>query len=258
VRAEVCVDTVAGAIAAQEAGADRIELCGALATGGLTPSAGLLDEALAATRIPVHVLVRPRDGDFVYDRHEVSAMLRDVAVAARSGAHGVVVGALTVGGEVDVETCKRLVGAAGGLSVTFHRAFDLAREPFAALDAVAGLGAHRLLTSGQEATAHDGAPLIAGLVHAAADRLVVMAGGGITAHNVAEIRRRTGVSEVHFSARTTVDSAARYRNPRVGLSTPDGDYTRRATSRAVIEAILAAAAAEGVSGTLDDAGDHVS
>jgi copper homeostasis protein len=240
VRAEVCVDTVAGAVAAQEAGADRIELCAALGVGGLTPSAGLIEQTLAATDLPVHVLIRPRDGDFSYDRYEVSTMLRDVALAARSGAHGVVVGALTVDGEVDVETCERLVGAAAGLSVTFHRAFDLAREPVPALEVVVGLGAHRLLTSGQEATALDGAALIAGLVRAAGDRLVVMAGGGITAANVALLRDRTGVSEVHFSARATVDSAARYRNPRVGLSTPDGDYTRRATSRAAIEAILAA------------------
>lgn len=228
-------------MAAEQAGADRIELCAALGVGGLTPSAGLVEETLAATDLPVHVLIRPRDGDFIYDRYEVSAMLRDIAMVARSGAHGVVVGALTVDGEVDSETCERLIGAAGGLSVTFHRAFDLAREPFAALEAAVGLGAHRLLTSGQEPTALDGAPLIAALVRAAAGRSVVMAGGGITAHNVAEVLSRTGAPEVHFSARSTVDSASRYRNPRVALSTPDGDYSRRATDRVSIEAILAAA-----------------
>jgi copper homeostasis protein len=238
--AEVCVDTVAGAVAAREAGADRVELCCALGAGGLTPGAGLVEETLAAAAIPVHVLVRPRDGDFLYDRYEVSAMVRDVGRAARLGAHGVVVGALTADGDVDVETGKRLVDAAGGLPVTFHRAFDLARHPYEALDAVLGLGAGRLLTSGGEATALAGAPLIAGLVRAAGDRLTVMAGGGVTADTVARIVAGTGVREIHFSARATVDSAARYRNPRVALSGPDGDYTRRSTSRAAIEAILAA------------------
>jgi copper homeostasis protein len=244
VRAEVCVDTVAGALAAEEAGADRIELCAALGTGGLTPSAGLIGEVLAATALPVHVLIRPREGDFVYDRREVSVMVRDVEAAVRVGAHGVVVGALTAAGDLDVDACRRLFDAAGGRPVTVHRAFDLARDPFGALDAVLGLGADRLLTSGQEATALDGAPLIAGLVRAAGDRLTVMAGGGITAGNVARVVRETGVTEIHFSARTTVDSAARHRNPRVTLSTPDGDRTRRVTDPATIRAILKAARQE--------------
>jgi copper homeostasis protein len=233
---EVCVDTVAGALAAQEGGADRIELCAALRTGGLTPSAGLLDEVLAVTSIPVHVLIRPRDGDFLYDRHDVSAMTRDVGFAARRGAHGVVVGALTADGDVDTDTCGRLLDAAEGLPVTFHRAFDLARRPLHALDAVLGLGADRLLTSGQEATALDGAPLIADLVRAAGDRLTVMAGGGITADTVAGLLAATGVTEVHFSARAAAPSAARHRNTRLAL----GDYTRHTTDRATIEAILAA------------------
>lgn len=233
--AEVCVDTVAGALVAQEAGADRIELCSALGVDGLTPSAGLLAEVLAGASVPVHVLIRPRDGDFLYDRHEVAVMVRDVDLAVRLGAHGVVVGALTPDGDVDVDTCRRLVDAAGGLPVTFHRAFDLTRRPLAALDVIAGLGADRLLTSGQAATAPDGAALLADLVRA--DRLVVMAGGGITARNVAGLVAGTGVPEIHFSARATVDSAARHRNPRLPLGGP----TRRATSRATVEAILAAA-----------------
>jgi copper homeostasis protein len=238
-RAEVCVDTVAGALAAQEAGADRLELCAALGTGGLTPSAGLLEEVLATVTLPVHVLVRPRDGDFLYDRHEVSVMTRDVDRAVRTGAHGVVVGALTPDGDVDLETCARLLDAAAGLPVTFHRAFDLARRPLDALEAVAGLGVDRLLTSGQEATALAGAPLIAALVRTAGDRLSVMAGGGVTAATVGRIVAETGVPEIHFSARAEVASAARHRNVRVALS--GSDYERRATSREVVEAVLAAA-----------------
>lgn len=237
---EVCVDTVAGALAAQAGGADRIELCAGLSTGGLTPSLGLVEETLAAVTIPVHVLVRPRDGDFIYDRHEVSAMVRDVAAVARAGAHGVVVGALTAGGELDVATCARLRDAAEGRPVTVHRAFDLARDPRRALDAAVALGASRLLTSGQEATALAGAELIAELVRSAGDRLTVMAGGGVTAANVARVVAATGVAEVHFSARSAVDSAATWRNPRVGLSGPEGDYTRRATDRATVEAVVKA------------------
>ncbi|WP_203933407.1 copper homeostasis protein CutC [Virgisporangium ochraceum] len=240
-RAEVCVDSVAGALAAQEAGAHRVELCSALGTGGLTPSAGLVEEVLAAIALPVHVLVRPREGDFVHDAHEVAVMARDVGLAVRLGAHGVVVGALTPDGDVDLDTCGRLVDAAAGRPVTFHRAFDLARDPLDALDAVLALGADRLLTSGQEATALAGAPLIAALVRAAGDRLTVMAGGGVTAGNVARIVAATGVREIHFSGRDRVASAARYRNERVALSGPAGDYERRTTSRAVIEAVLAAA-----------------
>lgn len=244
-RFEVCVDGVAGALAAGEAGADRVELCCALGEGGLTPSAGLVEAVLAATAIPVNVLIRPRGGDFCYDRYEVRTMLRDIEFAAERGVHGVVIGALTADGDVDSDICRQLTAAAGGLPVTFHRAFDLTRDPFEALEAVVDLGADLLLTSGQDATALDGAPLLAELVRAAAGRVTVLAGGGITEHNVARVLRLTGVPEIHFSARTTVDSPARHRNPRVTLGTnahTDG-YTRRSTSRAAIGSIMAAARA---------------
>jgi copper homeostasis protein len=202
-----------------------------------------VEAVLAATAIPVNVLIRPRDGDFSYDRYEVRTMLRDIELAAERGVHGVVIGALTADGDVDVDVCRQLTAAAGGLPVTFHRAFDLARDPFGALEAVVDLGADRLLTSGQDATALDGAPLLAGLVQAAAGRVTVMAGGGITEHNVARVARLTGVPEIHFSARTTVDSPARHRNPRVALGANGHAHAhaRRSTSRAAIESIMAAA-----------------
>jgi copper homeostasis protein len=233
------VDSAAGAVAAAEGGADRVELCCALFEGGLTPSAGAIAATVAAAPIDVHVLIRPRGGDFIYDRYEVDAMLRDLEVAAEAGARGVVLGALTPDGDVDRALCERLVKAAGGLSVTFHRAFDMAREPFDALEAVIDLGAGRLLTSGQDASALEGAPLIAELVRAAGDRLVVMPGGGITDRNVARVVELTGASEVHCSARTTVDSAARHRNgrPAMGGALRPEEFTRRTTSADAVAAI---------------------
>lgn len=241
-RFEVCVDGVDGVLAAQAAGAHRVELCSALSEGGLTPSAGLLATALDAATIDVNVLIRPRGGDFVYDRHEVRAMRRDIEAVAAAGAHGIVIGALTEDGDVDTAVCRELLSGAGGLSVTFHRAFDMARRPREALAAVVDLGADRLLTSGQEASAVDGAPLIAELVVAAGDDLVVMPGGGVTAANIRRLLAATGAREVHFSARTTVDSPARHRNPRVAMGAAGTDeYTRRRTSQAAIESLIAAA-----------------
>ena len=242
-RFEVCVDDVAGVLAAQEGGADRVELCCALFEGGLTPSAGTVETVRAMSSIDVNVLIRPRGGDFIYDRYEVRAMLRDVEIAAELGVHGVVVGALTEDGDVDVALCRQLVSAAQGLSVTFHRAFDMARRPFDSLEAIVDLGADRLLTSGQEASALEGAPLIADLVAAAADRLIVMPGGGITEHNVLRILDLTGASEIHFSARTSAESAARHRNTRVAMggALRSEEYVRRRTSPAAIGSVVSTA-----------------
>ncbi|MEJ3745712.1 copper homeostasis protein CutC [Actinomycetes bacterium KLBMP 9797] len=243
-RFEVCVDGVDGVLAARAAGADRVELCCALFEGGLTPSAGLLTTALAAaTTIDVNVLIRPRGGDFVYDRHEVRAMRHDIELVAAAGAHGIVIGALTEDGDVDGPVCRELLSAAGGLSVTFHRAFDMVRRPLDALEAVIDLGVDRLLTSGQESTALEGAPLLAELVTAAAGRIVVMPGGGITARNVRRVIDQTGAREVHFSAATTVESPARHRDTRatMGGALRADEFRRRHTAQPTIESIIAAA-----------------
>lgn len=242
-RFEVCVDDVAGVLAAQEAGADRVELCCALFEGGLTPSAGMTETVRAVASIDVNVLIRPRGGDFVYDRHDVRAMLRDVEIAAGLGVHGMVIGALTEDGDVDVALCRELRAAAPGLSVTFHRAFDMCRRPFDALEAIVDLGADRLLTSGQETSALEGAPLIADLVVAAGDRLAVMPGGGVTARNVRRILDLTGAGEVHFSARTAVESPMRHRNTRVSMggALRGEEYARRRTDATAIGAIVSAA-----------------
>jgi copper homeostasis protein len=241
---EVCVDSAAGARVAQDAGSHRVELCSGLFEGGITPSMGLIETTLrAAPDIDVHVLIRPRGGDFIYDDYEIQAMLRDIGTAVELGAHGVVIGALTAEGDVDVPLCARLVAAAEGRSVTFHRAFDMTRDPFVALESLIALDVARVLTSGLDASALEGAPLLAELVRAAGDRIIVLPGGGITVRNVERILRLTGATEIHFSGRATVDSPAQHRNGLIGMGgvLRGDEFQRRVTSFATVSGIQARA-----------------
>lgn len=218
VRYEACVESAAGVRAALRAGVDRVELCADLAVGGTTPSIGLVSWAAAAAtaaaprrsggRLAVHVLIRPRGGDFVYSPDELDVMARDIAAAKSAGADGLVFGVLTPAGEVDRAACERLVAQARPASITFHRAFDQAANPQDALHAVMSLGADRLLTSGAAATALEGASMIAGLVRQAAGGLIVLPGGGVTETTGPEILRRTGASELHFSGRSSAPPLA--------------------------------------------------
>jgi copper homeostasis protein len=202
-RFEVCTESADGVRAALAVGADRIELCADLAVGGTTPSLGMTEWAagLSAGRIGVHVLVRPRGGDFVYSADERDIMLRDIVAARSAGAGGIVIGALTRARAVDLGLMASLIEAARPASVTFHRAFDETADPLAALDDVLKIGVDRLLTSGTAISALEGADLIAELVCRSAGRLTVLPGGGVTAANAAEILRRTGARELHFSGR---------------------------------------------------------
>lgn len=204
-RYEVCVETAGGVRAALAAGADRVELCADLAAGGVTPSIGLVEWAASVTggRLGVHVLIRPRGGDFVYDADEEDVMARDIRAAKAAGADGVVIGALTPDAAVEEALTARLMSLARPMSVTFHRAFDETADPAAAFGDVLALGADRLLTSGGAATALEGAAVIAELVRRGGGTIEVMAGGGVTEHTAAEIVRRTGVRELHFSARAS-------------------------------------------------------
>lgn len=145
---EIAANSVASAVAAEEGGADRIELVSALELGGLTPSHGMIALARERVRIPIYVLIRPRAGDFLYSDLETETMLRDIATCAHLGCDGVVIGALGADGNIDMERCRAMVAAAGGLGVTFHRAFDMARDPRRALEDVIGLGCEQVLTSG--------------------------------------------------------------------------------------------------------------
>jgi copper homeostasis protein len=194
---EAAVGTLAEALAAQRVGTDRIELCVNLDEGGTTPSTGLTAAVIDGTRLPVFLLIRPRVGDFVYTVDEIDQMIRDVHTAATIGIAGIVTGALTSDGRVDVGQTRALVEAAGGLPVTFHRAFDAAINMPDALEQLVDLGVTRVLTSGGAPTALEGAGVIAALVNQARDRITVVAGGGIREHNVTDVIGRTGVRELH-------------------------------------------------------------
>lgn len=186
---------------ALERGAGRVELCERIDLGGITPRETLIRDAVSVG-LPVNVLVRPRGGDFVFTEDEVLAMLESIELCGRTGAAGVVVGALHEDGSVDMDTMKRLVHAARshGLSVTFHRAFDVCAEPQVALEQIIELGCDRLLTSGQAATALEGVGLIAELVRQAAGRLIVMPGAGVRPSNLEYVREKTGAVEFHGTA----------------------------------------------------------
>ena len=197
---ESCCTDVAQICRAQEAGARRIELCEKLAVGGVTPAAELLKAAISVAKVPVNVLVRPRGGDFVFSAAEADTMLRDIELCREAGAAAVVIGALDSRGEVDMPLMRRLCDAASGMSVTFHRAFDVCADPLAAFEDVLALGCDRLLTSGHESDAFKGRFFIAELVERAAGRIIVMPGCGVRRSNIARIAADTGAVEFHASS----------------------------------------------------------
>jgi copper homeostasis protein len=240
---EVCVEGIDGLLAAQSAGADRVELCASLLEGGITPSFGTVRTALDLSAIPFHVIVRPRGGDFLYSEVEYRSMLADVASLREMAVAGVVVGCLSADGTIDEARMTALVEAAGPLAVTCHRAFDMTRDASEALEALIRCGVDRVLTSGQRDTALDGADLLAALVRQAGERIVILGCGALDTANIAEVRARTGLVEMHFAALKDLPSAMRYRNPHVGMGGTDLDreyrntVTDTATVAATIEAV---------------------
>ena len=237
---EICLDDVGGARTAETAGAQRVELCAALGLGGLTPSVGFVRSALASVRsIGVQVLVRPRPGDFVLDAADLEIMAADMAaflaLPRASGVDlGFTLGALTPTGAVDETALARLVAAAGGAPLTFHKAFDAVPDRSAALEVLVALGVGRVLTSGGEASARAGAQALAELVQAAAGRIAVMAGGGIRAHDVAEVVARARVRDVHLRAPVELPSASTTGRTAYDLG------TRSSTSGRVVRQVIAA------------------
>lgn len=214
---EACVDSVESALAAEAGGADRVELCEDLPEGGTTPSAGLIGVCRDRLQIPLHVLIRPRGGDFVYSDLELDVMQRDIALTAKLGAAGVVFGALRPDGTVDRERTRALIEVARPLRVTFHRAFDFTPDADQTLEVLIELGVDRVLTSGQAKTAREGTRILTRLVSQAAGRIVIMAGGGVSEENVAEIARRTSVREVHVRATSLLESPTSYRPSHLTL-----------------------------------------
>ena len=240
---EICVDSVEGVRAAKAASADRVELCADLLEGGITPSRGMIREARKVEGIRLHVIIRPRGGDFLFDDDEFAAMQADVETAKTEGADGVVVGMLTPDGAVDVPRTQDLIARARPLSVTFHRAFDMTTDPFEALETLVDLGVDRVLTSGQEATVLEGLPLIADLIQRAKDRIIIMPGGGITARNVERIVAAAKPREIHFAALAPTTSGMRQRREHVfmGGELRPPEYDRLATSAATIRSVMAKA-----------------
>ena len=196
---EACCTSVEAVRAAERTGARRIELCEQLEIGGVTPSEALLREALAATALPVNVLIRPRGGDFVYNESELARMLSDIRLCRELGAAGIVIGALTPSGDVDLAVMRTLVAQARPLPVTFHRAFDESADPLSALEDIISLGCERLLTSGHAPDAFAGRGFLGTLVQKAAGRIIVMPGCGVRPGNIGRIAEASGASEFHSS-----------------------------------------------------------
>jgi copper homeostasis protein len=214
-RLEICIDSVESALAAENGGADRVELCSALFEGGLTPSLGLLRAVRERIKIPIAAMIRPRGGDFCYSSDEFAVMEYDVEMAKANGADLIVLGLLNADGTIDGPRSAKLIARARPLPVTFHRAFDMTREPWEAFNTLLDLGVERLLTSGQEVTPVEGIELITALVERAGTRMIVMPGGGVNERNIRKLLRDTNAREIHGSAAGLRDSRMSFRNPRV-------------------------------------------
>lgn len=240
---EICANSVTSCVEAQKGGAYRVELCAAIPEGGTTPSYGDIAVARELLDIKLNVIIRPRGGDFLYSPLEQKIMLKDIEMARQLGVDGVVIGCLTADGEVDMERNRELIEAAGEMSVTFHRAFDMSRNPIDSLEKIISLGCHRILTSGQLPTAEQGIPLLKKLVQQAGDRIIIMPGSGINMHNISTIARETGATEFHLSARRPVESAMVYRNPNIkmgGTAVVIEEYEQQVTNLELVRKTMAA------------------
>ena len=221
---EICANSVESCIAAQQAGADRVELCMGIPEGGTTPSYGEIQMARDLLReTKLHVIIRNRGGDFLYTQRELERMAMDIDLCRKIGVDGVVFGCLTAEGDVDNGANRFLLEHATGMNTTFHRAFDRCKEPLKNIESVISLGFNRVLTSGQQATAEMGIPLLHQLNNVVGDRIIIMAGCGVNENNIKKIQTETGVRAFHFSAREPKKSQMKYSNPSVFMGNADFD-----------------------------------
>ena len=228
-RLEICVDTVESAIEAQYAGADRVEFCDNLIEGGTTPSYGSVVSARNNLNIGLHVIIRPRGGDFLYSDLEYDIMRRDIEICGESGVDGIVTGILLPGGNIDVDRTAKLFEFAYPMSTTFHRAFDMCNDPVQGLEDVISAGAERLLTSGMKNKAQDGIELIRQLVIQSDNRLLIMPGGGIDETNAALILTATKAREIHLTGRRIIESEMIFRRQGINMGGVPGvaEFSRK-------------------------------
>lgn len=236
---EICLESVDSVIAAARGGAQRVELCANLLEGGTTPSAGSIRAARRHANIGINVMIRPRGGDFLYSDTEFESMQHDIAIAKDLGADGIVLGLLRADGAVDVERTQQLAALAHPLPVTFHRAIDVSRDLMEALEAVISAGAARVLTSGGQSTVVAGTDMVASMIEAAKDRIIVMPGCGIRAHNVVSILETTGASEVHMALEEELQSGMQFRKAEIPMGGVDGrEYLRFVTSENAVREVV--------------------
>lgn len=217
---ECCVDSVESAITAAGNGADRLELCSNLIIGGTTPTLALYHAVRANTDITIHILIRPRFGDFLHGDAEFDVIQREVEQFRKAGADGVVIGCLTAEGGLHTEQMRQLIETAGNMHVTLHRAFDMCRDPFEALETAVCLGIDTILTSGQKDTCLAGLPLLLELEQAAAGRLTIMPGAGVNAAVIQTLLHKTAFTCFHMSGKKILQSGMVYRNPAVHMGLP--------------------------------------
>ena len=237
---EICVDSVESAIDAQNAGADRVELCSNLMEGGTTPGPGTISSARQNLTIALNVIIRPRGGDFLYSDIDYDIMRRDIDMCGENGVNGIVVGILQPDGSIDVDRTAKLIEFARPMSATFHRAFDMCNDPFKGLEDVISAGAKRLLTSGQRNKAEDGTDLIRELILQADNRIIIMPGSGININNISLIARNTGAREFHLTGRKVIDSDMIFRKQDISLggipSIPE--FSRKVADADMIRSIV--------------------
>lgn len=217
---ECCVDSVESAVQAKKGGADRLELCSNLVIGGTTPTLALFRQIRKTVNIRIHALIRPRFGDFLYSRQELSVIEKEIDMFREAGAEGVVIGCLRPDGSLALEEMKQLMKHAGDMHVTLHRAFDMTSDPLKALEEAVELGIHTILTSGQRATCLEGIDTINELCRRAGNRITILAGAGINASAVEILLKQTPVRAFHMSGKRVLNSAMTYRNPYVSMGIP--------------------------------------
>lgn len=237
---EICVDNIESAIEAQNAGADRVELCNNLYEGGTTPGYGTIISTRNNLSIGVNVIIRPRGGDFLYTDPEYDIMRRDIDICGESGVDGIELGILRSGGAIDLERTAKLIEYANPMSVTFHRAFDMCSDPVQGLEDVIASGATRLLTSGQKNKAQEGAELISQLISQAEDRIIIMPGGGINESNIALIARLTGAAEFHLTGRKVIESDMIFRRQDISMggAADIPEFSRKVADSEKIKSII--------------------